>query len=136
MGTSTIIPFSTGTEAINWYANNCEACTKAYFPKEGKDYPSDATMRKYCTSGKECKLKYYLDLAFITSELPMKIAAQIGTTPYGLKENCMLFTDNTDDGYKASKRPTPDTTPDNQMVLPYAWDDIAQQRIWEHEATC
>ncbi|MBD1398138.1 hypothetical protein H9Q13_13265 [Pontibacter sp. JH31] len=87
-------------------------------------------MRKYCSLGKECKLKYQLDLAFITGELPVAIADQIGRSTYGLKD-CMKFSDNPNDGYKPPKRPAPDNTPDNQMVLPFAWQEIAQEKKWE-----
>lgn len=118
-------PFSNGTSAMIWYSENCETCKKAYFPKDG-EYPPDKTMKQYCSTGRECKLKYALDFAFITGEIPMNVAEQIGIEDGGLKETCMFWSDNEDDGFKPPKRPKPDRTPDNQLVMPFALDEILQ----------
>ena len=117
-------PFSNGTEAMMWVSNNCDRCTKAFIPKNG-EYPSDETMKQYISIGKECKLKYHIDYGFITGKIPLIIAKQIGLDEvYGLKESCMFYSDNEDDGFKYPKKPKPDTTPDNQMVMPFELDNI------------
>lgn len=122
-------PFSNGTDAMYWYANNCELCVKAYFPKDGM-YPSDKTMKNYCSIGKECKLKYHIDWGFILGEIPDEIAEQIGKdADYGLKQQCMMFSDNEDDGYKPRKKPRPDDTPDNQILLFSEFDDLVNTPV-------
>lgn len=119
--------FSNGTGAMIWYADNCDRCTKAYWPDENKDWPSDKTMRKYVACGKECKLKYFLDHGFIFGTIPDSIAEQIGKGEWGLKESCMFYSDSDNDRYrppKLPKRPPPDRTPNNQLVLPFLIDEI------------
>ena len=112
-------PFRRGTEAADWYDNNCTRCVKAFFPKVDGDWPSDATMKQYCSIGKECKLKYAIDVAFITGEIPMNIAVQIGIDMDfgGLKETCMMFSDNEDDGYRPTNQPDPEDP--NQLCMPF-----------------
>ena len=122
------IPFSNGTEAMNWYENNCENCVKAYFPKEDRDYPNDKTMKKYIKSGKECKLKYAIDFGFVSGDIPDEVAILIGKRgEMGLKDSCMLFSDNDDDGYKPPEPPEPpDNTPENQLVMPFEVNRILE----------
>lgn len=116
-------PFSNGTEAMIWYDENCTRCSKAYFPKDG-EYPSDQTMKKYCSIGKECKLKYAIDWAFVTSEIPDEVAAQIGESKYGLKSQCMMFSDNDDDRYRPPKKPRPrPINPDQKDLFPMYPDE-------------
>jgi len=127
----TIVPFSSGTEARCWYSENCERCTKAFFPKQDGDWPSDKTMRQYCSTGKECKLKYAIDLGFITGEIPLNIALQIGykEETKDFPDSCMMFSDNEDDRWQPPKRPRPDKTPDNQMVMPFLFDSITKKEL-------
>ena len=68
------IPFGNGTSAMIWYDENCTSCKKAYFPKVNCDYPSDNTMKSYCSTGKECKLKYAIDWGFVSGDIPMNVA--------------------------------------------------------------
>ena len=120
----TIRPFSNGTEAMQWYDDNCTRCTKAFFPKIDGNYPSDTTMKKYCSIGKECKLKYAIDWSFITSEILLDIAKQIGIGELGgLKETCMFFSDNDDDRFKYPKGTPVDNSPMNQLVMPLILDE-------------
>lgn len=122
-----ITPFSNGTESMMWYDENCSSCKKAFFPKVDDDYPSEKTMKQYCSIGKECKLKYAIDMSFITAELPINIAEQIGLDEHGLlKWNCLMFSDKDDDGFKYPKRPTPDNTPQNQLVMPILLNEISE----------
>jgi hypothetical protein len=124
-----ITPFSNGTSAMIWYENNCQSCTKAYFPKNG-EYPSDETMKNYVSIGKECKCKYYMDWAFVSSEIPLEIAEKMGyTEEKGFPRTCILFSDNDDDRYKAPKRPKPDSTPPNQLLMPFYLQELGIKEI-------
>lgn len=122
-------PFSNGTEAMMWYDANCSRCTKAYFPAKDGDWPKDSTMKQYVSCGKECKLKYHIDWGFVTGEIPQEIAQQIGEDEYGLKQTCLLFSDNEDDGYKPPKRPRPDNTPPNQLLMPFYLQEIGIKEL-------
>lgn len=126
-----IAPFSSGSEAMFWYGENCEKCTKAFFPKKQGDWPSDKTMRQYCSTGKECKLKYAIDVSFITAELPLNIALQVGykEETEEFPDSCMMFSDNDDDRWQPPKRLRPDKTPQNQMVMPFLFDSITQELV-------
>lgn len=121
-------PFSNGTEAMTWCGNNCDRCTKAYHPKDD-NWPSDKTIRQYISIGKECKFKYHIDLGFITGEIPLDIAKQMGYTEDKVWfPDCIHFSDNEDDGYKPKKRPAPDNTPDNQMVMPFCIEESLNKK--------
>lgn len=123
-------PFSNGTEAMMWYDRNCDRCVKAYWPKDG-NWPKDSTIKQYISCGKECKFKYHLDYGHITGEIPLNIAEQIGYTDQkGFPPHCLHFSDKDDDRYKAPKRPRPDDTPPNQMVMPFYLQEIG---IKEHK---
>jgi hypothetical protein len=118
-------PFSNGTEYMIWDDENCSRCVKAFRPKEGM-WPSEKTLKQYVSIGKYCKLQYDLDMATITGTIPMATAQQIGLHEqgYGLKSQCMFFSDNEDDGFKYPKRPRPDNTPDNQLVMPFYNEEL------------
>lgn len=117
-------PFSNGTEHMMWYDENCSRCVKSWHAKDGM-WPSEKTLKEYVRLGKYCKLQYYLDLIVIKGAIPMDIAKQIGVgEQWGLKEQCMFFSDNEDDGFKYPKKPRPDNTPDNQLVMPFCNEDI------------
>lgn len=120
----TITPFSNGTEAMMWLDSNCDRCTKAYHPDDKKGWASEATLLKYVKMGKYCKLQYDIDVGFITSEIPMETAIQIGTDGHSLNQQCMFFSDNEDDGFKHPKTPKPDNSPNNQLVMPFMIEDV------------
>jgi hypothetical protein len=123
-------PFSNGTEAMSWYYHNCEQCVKAYFPKEPGNWPKDSTIRQYISCGKECKMKYHIDYGFITGEIPVSIAEQIGyTEEKGFPSSCIMFSDKDDDRYRPPKRPSPDDTPPNQMVMPFYLEEIGVKAL-------
>lgn len=129
-----VIPFSSGTEGMSWYSRNCENCKKAYLPKDG-EYPSNKTMKNYIIIGKECKMKYDIDMAFIISEIPIETANKIGVRhPINegdrscwLNQTCMHFSDDDNDKYKSPKRPRPDAP--NQMVMPFILDEIGVNEL-------
>ncbi len=126
-------PFSNGTQAMNWYCNNCDKCTKSWHPDQNKPYPKESTIANYVSQGKYCKLQYWIDLGFILGEIPLEIAEQIGFTSKSYSGSCMMFSDNEDDGYKPPKRPRPDNTPDNQLVLPFLTNEILEN--FKHKTT-
>lgn len=84
-----ISPFSNGTEAMYWYGQNCELCKKAYKVPEGDCLPDMEETKKLVTSGHECRMKAYIDLGFITGDIPQFIAEQIGwVSGEGMPEKC------------------------------------------------
>lgn len=123
-------PFSNGTEAMMWLDNNCDRCVKAYKPKADGEWPSFKTMKQYCSIGKECKLKLHIDIGFITSDVPVEIIDQVGRDERGfIAEQCRFYSDNEDDGYKPKKRPRPDGTGPNQMVMPFSIEGILKREL-------
>lgn len=124
-------PFSNGTEAMIWTDHNCDQCTKAWHPgKEG--HPKESTMQHYVRIGKYCKLQYWLDIGWIEGSIPMEIAQQIGLKEDGrLKPQCMFFSDNDDDGYKPPKQPKGDPTPENQLTMPFIFDELEITKVTE-----
>lgn len=120
-----IRPFSNGTEAMCWLDQNCDRCVKAYHPKDG-NWPSEKTLKNYVSIGKYCKLQYDIDICHITSEIPLDTAKQIGLDEdgFGLKQQCMFFSDNEDDGFKYPSQPRPDNSPNNQLVMPFMIEDV------------
>jgi hypothetical protein len=128
-------PFSNGTEAMMWLDGNCDRCVKAFHPNQDKGFPKkESTMQKYVTCGKYCKLQYWIDIGFIEGTIPMEIAKQIGLDENGhLKEQCMFFSDNDNDGFKYPKRTPPDNTPNNQLVMPFILDEIGVNEVKQLE---
>jgi hypothetical protein len=125
MSKESFIPFSSGTDASNWYENNCMTCVKAYIPENGK-YPKDKTMKSYCSIGKECRMKYYLDWGFVIGEIPLKQAETIGIENNLLVKRCREWSDRGNGGNpKGPKRPKP--IPNNQMILPFALLEIGEK---------
>lgn len=124
MESKMIVPFSNGTEAMMWLDHNCDRCVKAFHPDMKKGWPSEKTLKEYVRIGKYCKLQYDLDIAHITSEIPIETAIQIGMEECGLKEQCMFYSDNENDGFNYPKQPKPDNTPNNQLVMPFILDEI------------
>lgn len=119
---SRITPFSNGTEFMMWLENNCSNCTKSWFPKDG-EWPKESTLKSYVSCGKYCKMQYHIDLSVIDGSMPLHIAQLIGyngTFP----SQCMMYSDNKDDGFKYPKRPKGDDSPDNQFVMPFLVDEI------------
>lgn len=102
-------PFSNGSEFMYWYDNNCSRCTRAMHMAEMPDF--DVT-QKMVNLGRECRLKFALDLAVGggTGEIPDDVAAVIGTGEHGLKESCMMFSDNEDDRWRPpnNRKPPPE----------------------------
>lgn len=124
--------FSNGTEAMQWYGENCDNCVKAFHV--GKDgWPKEATLKKYVACGKYCRLQYWIDIGFIEGSIPDEIAVLIGKgEKFGLKQTCMFFSDNDNDGYKPPKRPKPE--PPNQMVMPFILEEMGvklNQEVFE-----
>lgn len=86
-----ITPFSNGSEAIDWTFHNCEICARAYKPEAGQELPGLEETKQLIKEGKECRMKAYIDLGFITGQIPRFIAEQIGYENSRL-ESCKKFT--------------------------------------------
>jgi hypothetical protein len=70
-----------------------------------------------------------MDLSFITGEIPLYVAKQMGYTDDKIHfPDCLHFSDNSDDGYKPKPRPKPDDTPPNQMVMPFCIEESLKQQ--------
>lgn len=123
--TESISPFSNGTEAMCWLDQNCDNCVKAYVPKNPElGMPDFDTTQRLVNLGRECRLKFAIDLGFITGEIPLEVASVIGyTEEKGFPEQCMMFSDNDDDGYKPNPR-KPKDEPPSQFCLPFAINEI------------
>jgi hypothetical protein len=118
-------PFSNGTQAMIWQDNNCDRCVKAWHPDGEKGYPKEKTIQSYVRCGKYCKLQYWIDIGWIEGSIPLEIAKQIGLDENELlRDQCMFYSDNEDDGYKPPKRPKPDNTPDAQLTMPFYLEEI------------
>jgi hypothetical protein len=116
----TITPFSNGSEAMMWYEGNCDTCVKA-FKNNMHDYD---TTQKLVNLGRECKLKFALDLGNLSGELPIDIAEQIGYTEHkGFPQTCLKWSDDDNDKWKpAPRKPKGDN--DLQLCMPFAINDI------------
>lgn len=60
-----VIPFSSGTDAMNWSSFNCEKCIH---------YENESTHVKEA----KCKLAFYLDLGQADGTIPLWVAKEIG----------------------------------------------------------
>lgn len=122
-------PFSNGTEAMIWESENCERCSKAWFPKDG-NWPKESTIREYVRIGKYCKFQYWMHIGWIEGSIPKSIAEQMVSNIDALHfQDCIHFSDNEDDGYKPPKPPRPDRTPPNQLVMPFYLQEIGVKEI-------
>lgn len=121
-----ITPFSNGTEFMYWLDENCDRCVKAFRPAKGKDMPDYDTTQKLVNLGRECKIKFAVDVATgLDIPIPEDVARLEGWTPEtGWKWNCMLYSDNDDDGWKPAPR-KPKDAPDCQLCLPLEINAIA-----------
>jgi hypothetical protein len=125
-----ITPFSNGTEAMMWMDENCDHCTKAFHVDEEKGWPKESTLKEYVRCGKYCKFQYWIDISFIEAAIPKEIAEGMGyTEEKRFPRNCLHYSDNEDDGYKPPKRPKPDNTPDNQLLMPFFLQEIGIKEV-------
>ena len=118
-----IVPFSNGTEAMDWYDSNCEMCKKAFLPEDG-EYPKDTTMKAYVRCGRECPIKYEIDWAFVSSEISLDMAEKAGYKDGRFPATCLLWSERGDDGNNPLPRRPKPVAP-NQMVLPFALEEIS-----------
>lgn len=125
----TIIPFSTGTGHGMWQDVNCECCSKCYQPPivDGEPkWPCDKTMRRYVRDGRECPMKYALDMAWMDGRMPLEMAERVGyTREKGFPAKCIMWSDRGGGGNpRGPRRPRP--VPDNQMVMAFWVHEIIQ----------
>lgn len=93
-GTKTIAPFSNGSSACSWRSANCERCPQ---------YESESTKEE--DAG--CRLAFYMDIAFITGEIPLSVAQEIGLYDNRIVNQCSKF----------GEKPTIQTKIENQIEL-------------------
>lgn len=124
-------PFSNGTEAMMWADRNCDCCAKAYHPAVDGDWPKDSTMRQYCRDGRECPMKYAIDVAHVTGEIPLGMAQRVGYDPAigpRMPSKCKEWKDRGDGGNPSGpKQPRP--VPANQLSMGFEFSEIAQNHI-------
>jgi len=125
-----MIPFSSGTQACGWMSRNCDCCVKAFRPKNPECPPDFNATQKLVNLGIECKYKFDIDVAHITSEVPIATSLSIGGTDKDFPKQCILWSDNSNDGYKPPPR-KPKDAPDNQMCMPFALNEIVPERELE-----
>ena len=129
-----ITPFSTGTGHAEWQDVNCECCAKCYQPpirRGEQQWPSDKTMRQYVKDGRECPMKYALDLAWMDGTMPLDMALEVGYNPDGeypqWPNRCLKWVNRGNGGNpRGPRRPKP--VPDNQMVLPFILEEIGEKK--------
>lgn len=102
--TQEIDPFSNGTEYMFWTDENCCKCKKAYWADEMPDF--DET-QKLIAEGKECPLKFALELHSVCGGLTREIVDRIGYENDRLSWDCKEFEERTieDDDNPASELP-------------------------------
>ncbi len=117
-------PFSNGTEAMIWQDHNCGSCSKSWHPKDG-NWPKESTIREYVRIGKYCKFQYWMDIGWVEGSIPKSIAEQmvldIEKIHFG---DCIHFSDNEDDGFKYPTKTPKDPIADNQLTMPFIFDEI------------
>lgn len=126
-----VIPFSNGTEAMMWMDNNCDCCARAYHPRSDGEWPSDKTMRQYCRDGRECPMKYAIDIAHITGEMLLEVAEKVGYADDRMPVKCKEWKDRGGNGNPRGPATPPRKSrgkpiPENQMVLGFGFSEIAQ----------
>ena len=118
-------PFSNGTEAMDWYCNNCETCVKAWHPDPKKGSPSYETMKKYRSQGKYCPLQFDIDDGFVSGEIPTETYRKIW--PMGRMENpkCFHWSGDDRDRWTPPRKPKP-VPPPNQLPLFTEFDELVK----------
>lgn len=110
-----VIPFSNGTEAMDWTDRNCEQCKNNPYRYGGK-----------------CPVEENFALGFIEGSINLSTAEFIGYTRLNrekngtfvdLKSRCQKFIDRNDEGDLDN---IPDPVPDNQMCLPFELENIEE----------
>lgn len=108
--------FSSGTEFMMWYANNCDQCKRAWFPKD-MEWPSEETTRQYMNCGKYCPIQHYIDLGQLYGYIPEDIAVIAGWKGNTAPQQCRFFSDDDNDRFKYPSKPKP--VPKNQLSLTF-----------------
>ena len=71
MSKKSIVPFSNGTEAMNWLDTNCENCKR-----------------------RDCSAKKAIEIGFITGRISENMADKIGMEGNHIKSDCEMKTSN------------------------------------------
>lgn len=119
-GNTSVRPFSSGSEAMNWKCNNCDECVKNYFfrhpDKLEHEFDFDDSL-KIVSDGLECAGKLSIDLGFITGEISQSASDWIFGNDVG--GDCIHFSDDENDN---TENETP--IPPNQLLLPFHIMDL------------
>lgn len=109
------IPFSNGTEAMDWVDYNCDSCANNPYQ-----------------CGGNCPVEENVALGFATGTINKSTAEFIGYTRYTKQENglnfvdlkskCQKFFPKGSDG--ENHNPIPDPVPANQLCLPFELNEI------------
>lgn len=123
-----VIPFPNGTSAMMWSVRNCDRCVKACHSTV-----EDDVLRGYVRSGKMCKYQYFIGLAWLTGFIPLDICKGMGYDPDNKEHriyfpNCILFSSDDNDRWHPPKRPKPDKTPPNQLLLFTEFDELLKPK--------
>ena len=73
-----VSPFSNGTDAMVWHGNNCDHCL---------NYEAESTEVEQA----KCEMAFYIDIGFLSSEIPLRIAKLIGCKYDPLYHSATLF---------------------------------------------
>ncbi len=124
-----MIPFSSGTEFMDWQENNCCTCVRAYKPKGPRyELPDYRVTQKLVNLGRECPMKFAMELGAGggSGEMPDDLAARVGWKGEGgLPWDCMMHSDDDSDGWK----PTPRVPPEDprQFMLFSIVDEVFEE---------
>lgn len=98
---------------------------KSFKSKSENGPPDFAATKRLVNLGMECKMKFHIDLGFVTGEVPIETAKLVGwTEENGWPSDCMMYSDDRDDGWKPPPR-KPKEPPDNQLCFPFLINEIS-----------
>ena len=88
-------------------------------------WPCDKTMRRYVRDGRECPMKYALDMAWMDGTMPLDMAERVGYDG-NFPARCKEWKERGNGGNPRSPR-KPKPVPDNQMVMPFIFEEIGEK---------
>jgi len=123
------IPFSNGTQAMEWTGRNCERCVKAITTRI-PDYVYEENPEDVILCGRDCIGNYSIGFSFIIGHIPLSIAewikAEISHQKNGifayLPNECPYFSDDERDN--PDNQIDPDPYDPNQLIIPFGIEDL------------
>src|SRR5690606_26169327 len=87
------------TGYMNWPANNCDTCVRAFRPKNGKPLPDYNATQTLVNLGRECKIKFAIEYAMGTwTDIPDEVGALMSGKPGQWSDQCMMHSEDDNDG--------------------------------------